>query len=380
MPNSVPDSMKILIVGGGIGGLSLAGFLKSKAIEFTIVEKTKEWKTVGYVLGLYPNGVKILEALGVARKVKKEAAKLRGYRITNSSGKMIWEIGFKDWERKYGPLLLLERDRLHEILRSNVKKSDIRLGIKIKSLKNIKGGAEVVFSDNKKEVFDLVVGADGINSQIRSFVDPGAEKLSSGFSFWVMWLGRKFKFPDRIIYSVGNGKVFSVFPVKSKTHIGVAFSLPLDYKPTSNTAEFLRRSFGDMGGLVPAVLKNLPKEIYNHQIEDLKIKNWFKGRVVLLGDAVHPISPILGMGASMAMEDAYVLSEELSRNKNIDAAIKEYVKRRELRVGFLQKKSRETHRLLAVKKPFVWLRDFILKFGYSRSYYKSLDKFLGEKA
>lgn len=373
--------MKILIVGGGIGGLALAGFLKRKGVAFTVIEKTKRWKIAGYVLGLYPNGVRMLESLGLGKAVKRQAADLNGYTIKDYECRVLWEIHFREWRKKYGPLLLLERDKLHKILRENLKNSDIRLGLTVRSLKNKKGGVEIVFSNNKKEFFDLVVGADGINSQIRDFVDPKARKLSSGFAFWVMWVGKVFAFPKNIVYSVGNGKVFSIFPVKSKNHIGVAFSLPARSKASGNPKEFLKSEFSDMGGIVPKVLKNLPSgnKIFHHLIEDIKIKNWFRGRVVLLGDAIHPVSPILGMGASMAMEDAYVLSEELVKNQNMGAALEKYVKRRKPRVEFLQKKSRAAHRVLAVKKPFSKIRDFFLKYGYSRSYYKSLDKFLGKK-
>ena len=375
--------MKVLIVGGGIGGLTLSAFLKKKGIESVIAEKTKKWKTVGYVLGLYPNGMKILNSLGLQKVLKKEALDMKGYTIKDGDGKVLWEIDFDSWRKKYGPLVLLERDRLHRMLIGLNKKIEIRMNTTITSIKK---GKEILvkFSGGKQEYFDLVVGADGINSRIRDYVQPGSKKTSAGFSFWVMWIPRVFKFPENIVYYFGRGKLFSIFPVKSKKHAAVAFAMPKksikDFNPNKK-ANFIKKNFSDMRGVVPKILNNLPKdeEIFYHEIEEIGIKNWGKGNVVLLGDAVHPISPILGMGASMAMEDAYVLADELSKNQSIDLAIEKYVNRRKSRVLFLQKKSRDAHRILSIGGWFYRIRNFMLKHGYSKKYYKSLDKFLGER-
>ncbi len=374
--------MKVLIVGGGIGGLVLASCLKKKGIDCAVIEKAKRWKTIGYVLGLYPNGVKILDHIGLGKRLEKEAAILEGYTIKDGEGKVLWEINFDSWRKKYGPLVLLERDKLHRMLRDITKGVKVRMDTTIVSIKQ-DGKNIVEFSDGKKENFDLVVGADGVNSRVRDYVQPGSRKASSGFSFWVMWVPKIFKFPENIVYCFGNRKLFSVFPVKSKKYIAVAFAMPTRRIRGNheNKADFLKKNFKDIGGVVPDVLDNLPEnnEIFYHEIEDLKIKNWRKGRAVLLGDAIHPISPILGMGASMAIEDAYVLADELSKTVSIDDAIDKYVQRRKARIAFMQKKSKDAHRVLSIGGWLYRIRNIILKYGYSKKYYRSLDKFLGKQ-
>lgn len=375
--------MKVLIVGAGIGGLTLAAYLQKYGIKPIVIEKAAQWKTIGYIIGLFPNGVRILDGINAAGQLKRKGAVIPEYCVKDGSGNTILEISFREWQQKYGPFIEVERDTLHRILRNLNKKTKIRMNTTIKSLQQTNAGVEVIFSNNKKEFFDVVVGADGINSQIRSFVQPEAKKDYSGFTFWALWAPKGLGFPTSINYYFGNGKLFAVFPTKNSKYVCALFALPAKhhkFDDSTKSAEFLRKRFCDMGGIVPEILNNLPEnpsEIYHNDDNEVHLSNWYQGRVVLLGDSIHALSPILGMGASMAMEDAYVLAEELSNN-DIDTALRNYESRRKPRVKFLQRKSRESHLILSIRSPLYFLRNIILKWGYGKHYYNILDKFISE--
>ena len=374
--------MKILIVGGGIGGLTLCSFLRKKGFQVTLIEKTRKWNTIGYIIGLFPNGVKIIKKLGAYKELRKIGQALPGYEVRDENGERLLGISFNEMRKKHGPLIEIERDGLHKILRNRNKGADIRLGLTVRSLKERKNKVRVTFSDNKKEEFDLVVGADGIDSRTRDYVlkKQVAEKPKryTGFTFWILWSPRVFNFPKNVVHYFGDGKFLGMFPSKKK--LGILFMLATKQGSLKNQdpREFLKRRFSDIKGGVPNLIKNLPesKEIFHHDDDETRAKSWYRGRVVLLGDSAHALSPVLGMGASMALEDAYVLSEELSKNKDVQGALENYFIQRKQRVDKLASWSKQVHSLMAVKKPFDKPRNLFIKHIYSKIYYRNIDKFL----
>ena len=286
------------------------------------------------------------------------------------------EISFSNLRKKHGPLIEIERDKLHKILTKKNKSADIRLGFTVKSLKQYRNKVNVVFSDNSNEDFDLVVGADGIDSKIRDYVIPGSKKDYTGFTFWILWSPKVFKFPKNVVHYFGDGKFLGMFPSRNKLGLLFMLSAKKDSIKNTDSRELIRRNFSDMK--IESILKNLPQnsEIFHRDDEETRINRWHKGRVVLLGDSVHALSPVLGMGASMALEDAYVLSQELGKSGNIEKDLENYFSKRKPRVDKLSAWSKQVHSLLAIKKPFDKPRNLFVKHIYSRIYYKNIDKFL----
>lgn len=260
------------------------------------------------------------------------------------------------------------------------------MGTTIKSLKQTKTGVTVTFSNGKKETFDIVVGADGINSQVRNYVQPKAKKDYTGSTFWGFWAPTNVKRPKYITNYLGNGKFLGVFPSKHKKHLTLLFCIPAkarSFRESKTNAQFLQEKFSDMGGIIPSILSHLPKnpdKILHRDDYETHIDKWHKGRIVLLGDAVHALSPIAGMGASMAMEDAHVLGEELVRDNDVEKAFERYVTRRKPRVQTLAKWSRQAHKLMTVRTPFYTLRNLFIKYFYKILFYRQMVKFLGERA
>jgi len=376
--------MKILIVGAGIAGLSLAAFLREKGFDPAVVEQTKKWQTIGYVLGIWPNGLKMLEELNISEKIKKNAAILTGHTVTNNEGKLLRRTNFKGLEKKHGPIIEIDRDKLQKALLSINKKTNIRMNTKYVSLQQKNNKVEVKFSNGKKEIFDLVIGADGINSLVRKSIEPKVKPDYSGFTFWFFWCKNVFNFPKGVIFQCGNGKLFAVFPSNSKSRITVLFGMPAkehSFNISTKNKDYLLKNFSDMKGDVPKVLKHLPMNptsIFHHDDDEVHLNLWYKGRVVLMGDSAHALSPLIGMGASMAMEDAFVLHEEISQYGQIENALALYEKRRQKRVSFFQKQSKQIHWLLSLKSPFDKPRNLLIKYIFGPILYKSMDKVLSE--
>lgn len=375
--------MRILIVGGGIGGLTLCAFLRKNGLEPVLIEREQEWKTIGYVLGLFPNGYNVLADIGAAASVRAEAVELTSFTIKDGEGKAIRTTDFRALIEEIGPILEVERDHVHQVLREINESADIRMGTTLRALEQDAGSVYATFEDGKEEVFDLVVGADGINSQVRKIIFPEAAKQYSGFTLWGTWIQGIQDLPRNPVNYFGDRAMVGIFPDKDPSRAGVLFMLPAPPKAFDRTKcrEHLQRYFSSMGGEVPAVLQALPPsdEIYHNDDDEILLSQWHAGRIGLLGDSVHALSPILGMGASMAMEDASVLSQELMRADTIEKALERYGRRRLPRVQFLSQWSKSVHQVLAVGSTLYKPRNLFVREVFSRRYYTQMMKLLRQQ-
>ena len=150
--------MNILIVGAGIGGLALAAHLRRDGHELVVVEKTTEWKHVGYILGLWSNGVRTLEAFGFPKRVQQLGMLETDEYMRNQHGAILKHMDYRPLTERYGPVVLILRSDPHEAVREVVQDLPIRFGTTVNALEQRPVGVGVTLSDGSKEVFDLVVG------------------------------------------------------------------------------------------------------------------------------------------------------------------------------------------------------------------------------
>jgi 2-polyprenyl-6-methoxyphenol hydroxylase-like FAD-dependent oxidoreductase len=332
----VSEVRKVLIVGGGVGGLSLSIRLRRMEIAVEIAEIDPTWRAVGAGLTLNGATLRAFRKVGVLDKMRQYAHVHGGRRTHDLQGNVISDVPAyvpEDDDLRAGGGIL--RPVLHQILTEEALALGVnaRLGLTVDTLTQSDGGVDVVFSDGATGRYDLVVGADGLRSKVRSLVFPDAPQP---------------KF-------TGQGCWRAVFPRPPEVATGWAFvdrSHKAGFNPVSQDEMYmyllesapgnpwheekdwpalLGARMAEFGGLVAELGKTLDEtsRINYRPLEGLLMDPpWHRGRVVLIGDAAHATTPHAGYGAGLSVEDAVVLSEELAVARPLEDILLRYVERR----------------------------------------------------
>jgi len=380
--------MRILIVGAGLGGLTLSAYLKKYGFDPVVIDKADDWKPNGFFIVLWPIGVKILEGIGVAGKVRDLGIKIPGLHLYKAKGGELTFFSYEDIIRKYGNPYSIDRAHLHKFLREANEDTEIKMKTSVSDIEQDKDGISVTFTDGSTDKFDLVVGSDGVNSQVRKMIFPKTKPRYLGCTSWIIWLPQSFGPQEKFVTVFGNGKVFNIYPTDKKGRLFGYFimsSPPNAADPVEKRIQNLKEHFSDMGGIVSKVLEHLPhnpQEIYHHDNEQVDVKKWYQGRVALLGDAVHALSPLLGAGASMAMEDALVLAQEIKQGHkgNLQFILQKYATKRHNRIKEIQKRSNVFDYGIKIKLPqsMMCLKEYATKNFLKQYYYNTLNKLMGK--
>lgn len=348
--------MKILIVGGGIAGLFLAGLCEKLEIEYRLIEKQPDQSHHGYLIGLWSNARKMLEKLDLANNLDREGKVVKFFKIRNGSGKLLREYDLKYFSINYGGYMMIERSKLIDWLSSKVAEDKITFGLTIKSLEQKKESVRVCFSDGVEEEYDLVVGADGVSSQVRclAFSEKEYRKFSN-WRIWYAWINEidteaytatSYTEPNEYVITFNaGGKSLACF----MTHVDHNI-----WDKEDGRIERLKELFKEESVLIPSTL-NVQRsgEILPTDLSEIKMKSLYKGRIVLIGDSAHGFEPFAGIGSSMAMEDAYVLATELLKNKDINDALKTHQSKRKKRVKIARRLTIRMQSLVAVRSKFM---------------------------
>lgn len=339
------NKLRVLIVGGGIAGLTLGGLLRQRGFRPDIIEKSDDYGGVGYVLGLWSSGSCILKGLGLFEAFADSSQALCRYTIADVSGNNLQSFDFDSITERYGPVHLVRRAVLINILRERLCDLPVRTGTTVDTLWQDNGEVNVVFSDGRQATYDLVVGADGIHSKIRTLLFGDIPPLYSGMTGWGFWAEPGYATPGEVTEFWGKGRFFGIYPAKDALCCFVFVAAPAGKAdPVEGRIERIRSAFKDFGGIVRPILADLrePEQIWHDDLHDLKLPEWYRGRGLLIGDAAAAFLPTAGVGASMAMESAAVLADELTRTDSqyLYNALAHYVVRRRARVDRVHKQSR----------------------------------------
>lgn len=358
--------MKILIVGAGIAGLSFAAFCEKLGLEYRIIDRAHEFKNIGYGLSIWPNGQKLLDKLALGELVDGDSYHLKNYKIANRQGRIIHSLDFSKINRIHSPVVGVERSKIHSRLLDQVGRESISYNTTVDIVGNSNDGVVVRFSNGDEENFDLVVGADGVHSKVRQQVFTHTQEENYGWTSWLFWLDSKFKVPEGIYQMIGPKAYVCFYPMSPKL-CGIYMAAQMEPNrqdpfttPSEKSAreKLIKSYFHDFGGMIPAIIETIDEteQMFHDDLRKIDADNWYKGRVALIGDAEHAISPLTGMGCSMALEDAYVLSVELAKAPDINTALRSYKERRLKRINKLQLMSDTFMGLVAVKSPIIsWL-------------------------
>ncbi len=384
LPVRYGSEMRVLIVGGGIAGLTLAALLQQRGFKPTLVERIPEYGSVGYVIVLWPSGSRILKGLGVYRDLLDVGLQFTTYNVSDKQGEIIHSYSVKDVTDKYGPMLSTYRPDLIEVIKKAVDPASIRMNTTVDKIEQTNDEVFVTFNDGTEDTFDIVVGCDGVRSKTRELVFGDVPLTYSGMTGWSFWVNPKVAKIKEIAEYWGTGKFFGIWPTKGRLSVFTSIRRDLgDTDPVETRIDRIQENFKDFGGLVPEILRGLddPNEIFHGYYNDLKMKKWHKGRVVLAGDAAHAILPTAGGGVSMAMESAAVLADELTRadSKYVEQAFDIYMSRRRSRVDKIQDQSRMMGKFaFADSKLLSSARDFLMRFYSNKLHVRYWDSMLKE--
>jgi FAD-dependent urate hydroxylase len=359
---------RILIVGAGLAGLSLARALDEAGFAPQVIEREAGWGVAGTGIYLPANGVRALRTLGLEDAVAARAVPIPHQRLLDHRGRLLAEIDLDRLWGDVGPCLGLPRTELHQILRKGVP---VQLGRTIRSLEHLDGPVRVGFDDGRGGEFDLVVGADGLRSTVRRLaVDPRPPVPVGQHSWrflaacppqvttWTVLLGQGASF---LTVPVGPGLVYCYADVTTDTAGGGE----RDGDPVGR----LRERFAGFAAPVPGLLDQLqdPVRIHVAPIEQVAEERWGRGAVVLVGDAAHGMSPNMAQGAALAFEDGLVLAACLRDAATVTDAVAAFVGRRSRRTGWV---SSQTHRRDRTRNLPPVLRDLTLR-AFGRRIFRS---------
>jgi 2-polyprenyl-6-methoxyphenol hydroxylase-like FAD-dependent oxidoreductase len=377
--------MKILIVGGGVAGTALASFMQDDA-EITLIDHAPKWGNIGYAIGLWGNGRKVLRELGVEDQVIKNSYEIPWEDMKDQRGSSLKRFRLRIF-RPYGATLVVTRTALHRALIASLgAKVNVRLKLTVNEIVQDETGATVVLSDGSTERFDLIVGADGINSKVRELVFGQGYLKSYGWSIYAFWAPRGQELPQGAVALAGGGQICVIYPLQKQAVVALVINEADD--PPGMAQHPRARLLKLFAGFDPAIDRMVeaiedPEHIFHDNVAHIDMKEWYRGRVVLMGDAQHAASPVTAMGASMALEDAYVLAAELKKIKglgDIPTALQAYVARRDRRVRQFRRASALIEHWLGVRSPVLSvLRDVAVRLLPARFFTDPIEKLLKEE-
>jgi 2-polyprenyl-6-methoxyphenol hydroxylase-like FAD-dependent oxidoreductase len=334
------------VVGGGIGGLSLARELSLRRFEVTVFEKAEKLNPVGAGIIMNPNAMGVLERNGLADAVRADSWPYLTRETRDRHGRL---LATRDYRPLYasGKLAqgaLVHRAHLLDVLYESLPAGTVRFGSSIKDIRSLEG--------------DLVIGADGIHSQVRKELFGEVEARYMGYRSHRLVIDNVAGARCFTEY-LGRGQRIGLVPIsEQRLYVWTTFNSRKKAVPSTDLPRLFAQ-FTDPG--VKRVLA-AAKDVIVTEIEELWSDDWIRHfgerTAVLLGDAAHAMTPNIGQGAGMAMEDAAVLAEEICNTENLDVALANYAQRRKPRVEAVVRISREVGEDGQKWNPLAcWLRD-----------------------
>jgi len=356
---------RAIVIGGGIGGVTAALALQQAGLDVTVFEQAEELGEVGSGLPLWTNALRALARLGLTDVLETIGASVNAGSITTWQGDVLADLRTEELLKQLGTInTVVHRAELLAMLLKALGEDKVQLGARCVGFSQDATRVCARFADGRKAQGDLLIGADGLRSVVRTQLFGPSKPRYAGYTCWrgVAHITRS----GLETWAWGKGYQLGITPMNH----GRAYWFAQKYasegakdKPMGRKRELLEL-FHDWHDPIPAVIEatNETDILRNDIYESELLPHWSRGRVTLLGDAAHTMTPNLGMGACQAIEDGVVLGACLKAEADIAAALKLYERRRVRRANSIARMARLVGQAVQLENPLVSnMRDAIMK-------------------
>lgn len=356
--------MKALIIGGGIGGLTAAVALRRAGIDAEVYERSPVLKEVGAGISLWANATKALTLLGLGEDLRSISFRNKEFALRKWNGAFLATTSTADLESRFGGgVVIVHRAEFLDILARSWGSGHFHLGHTCNSISEDAGGVTASFTNGNSARGEVLIGADGLRSETRTWLGHLEKPRYSGYTAWrsIAEFDTSGITPSE---SWGRGSRFGILPMgANRVYWYATANLPegqvdSNASPQDTLLSHFKGWHSPIEGLIRGSAAILRNDIFDRD----PLPHWGRGRVTLLGDAAHPMTPDLGQGACQAIEDAVELANSLATATTVTAGLQEYEARRIARTSSIVLGSRRMGKIGQAKSSILCaIRDATFK-------------------
>ena len=322
---------KVAVVGSGVAGLAVAIQLARAGVEVDVYESQPELYALGSGISLQGNALRVFDALGAWDEIRAAGYAFEGLtlRAPGPDAPIVAELpDVKTGGPDYPAAMGMSRADLARILAEHAQRAGARMhfGAKVTGLEQTESSAELFVNDASAGVYDLVVGADGLNSRVRELIGIETKPRPTGMGIWRTFVSRPADVARTELYyggpvyiagytPTGEDSMYAFLVEKAQDRVGVS-----DEEATRIMLEE-SRAYGGPWNEIRADLERGARANYTWFTQHIVDEPWNRGRAVILGDAAHSCPPTIAQGAAQGLEDAFVLTELLTTRDEIDPSL-----------------------------------------------------------